>query len=97
MRALTISAVCCAAIAGAALAAEDTSRTYAKQSCSERNAHPESCVIQDGPPRRSAFGNPLPAAVPPKAAPATAVGTGVTVLGGSGGTTPSIGSPQPGR
>ncbi len=37
--------------------AADGGRTYANPACSARDANPEDCVIQDGPPRRP----PIPA------------------------------------
>jgi hypothetical protein len=69
-----------------AYAADSGARTYQSASCTDRNANPDNCVIQDGPPRRSAFGNPPPVVqpTPPKPAqpPAGAAGNPVTVLGG---------------
>jgi hypothetical protein len=44
------------AAASSVYAAESGSRTYGDPSCSDRNANSADCVIQDGPPRRSAFG-----------------------------------------
>ena len=38
--------------ASAAYAAENESRTYSNPACTDRNAKPGDCVIQDGPPRR---------------------------------------------
>jgi hypothetical protein len=68
-------------------ASNDESRTYANPACSERNANPNDCVIQNGPPRRSAFGQNSP---PVKKGPDSKSGTGsesgngVTVLGAPG-------------
>jgi hypothetical protein len=42
--------------ASSVYAAESGSRTYGDPSCSDRNANSADCVIQDGPARRSAFG-----------------------------------------
>ena len=39
-----------------ASAADTTERTYADPACSERDAKPEKCVLQDGPPRRVVAG-----------------------------------------
>jgi hypothetical protein len=83
MKALGLFAVLCAALAAPAFAAEDTSRTYAKPACSERNANPENCVIQDGPPRRMAFPTAEPPQPKPAPKPPTPAGGGnVTILGG---------------
>lgn len=38
--------------ASALYAADNESRTYSNPACSDRNAKPGDCVIQDGPPRR---------------------------------------------
>ena len=38
--------------ATAASAADNESRTYSNPACTDRNAKPGDCVIQDGPPRR---------------------------------------------
>lgn len=64
----------------AAYSAENESRTYGNPSCSDRNAKPGDCVIQDGPPRRR--GQVDPPAAPPKAGTAGSTSGGVTVLGG---------------
>jgi hypothetical protein len=39
-----------------ASAADTNERTYANPACSERDAKPEKCVLQDGPPRRVVAG-----------------------------------------
>ena len=78
MRALALAALCCLS-SGQALAAEDTSRSYAKQSCTERNANPNDCIIQNGPPPRYAV--PVAPPAPPKSTPAGASSNGVTILG----------------
>jgi hypothetical protein len=39
-----------------ASAADTSERTYADPACSARDAKPERCVIQDGPPRRVVAG-----------------------------------------
>jgi hypothetical protein len=86
MRASALLAVGCLTFAAAAFAAEDTSRTYAKPGCSERNANANDCIIQDGPPRRRFPGpeNASPPATPAPAKGATGGNSsgGVTVLGG---------------
>ena len=84
MRALIAAAVLLGFAAPAAYAAENTSRTYPNPACAERGAGAADCVIQDGPPRRSAFGNPPavqppPVSKPPQTPPA---GSGVSILGG---------------
>jgi hypothetical protein len=72
-----------AAFGSVAIAAEDTSRTYANPGCSERNANPNDCLIQDGPPRRTAFPPPEPPQAKPGPKPAPSGGGGnVTILGG---------------
>lgn len=86
MRHRIIFAALVATLGSAAFAAEDTSRTYGNASCTDRNANPDNCVIQDGPPRRQAFGDQSPPVqkpnVPPKAAPTPSGGGNVTILGG---------------
>jgi hypothetical protein len=39
-----------------ACAADSSERTYADPACSERDARPERCVLQDGNPRRIVVG-----------------------------------------
>jgi hypothetical protein len=71
MKALRVVVAGLLAIAASAVnAADDGSRTYANPSCSDRNANAADCVIQDGPPRRSAFGSATPASPTTPAAPA---------------------------
>ncbi|HEX2830197.1 MAG TPA: hypothetical protein VHP37_27910 [Burkholderiales bacterium] len=87
MRNRIIFAALLAMLGSAALAAEDTSRTYGNASCTDRNANPDNCVIQDGPPRRRAFGEQSPQpkkpTAPPTATPTPSGGGGnVTILGG---------------
>ena len=61
MRTLTLAAGLLSTLLGsAAFAADDSSRTYGNPSCSARSANPNDCVIQDGPPRRGAFGPNTP-------------------------------------
>ena len=84
MRALIAAAVLLGFAASVAYAAENTNRTYPNPACAERGASAADCVIQDGPPRRSAVGNPpvaqpTPAPAPPRNLPS---GSGVTILGG---------------
>ena len=83
MREKIVFAVLIAAFGSVAMAAEDTSRTYGNASCSERNANPDNCVIQDGPPRRTAF--PPPEQKPPVQKPPPA-NPGLSILGGGDGT-----------
>lgn len=76
-------------------AAVSTDRTYANPACSERNANPENCVIQDGvAPRRPPVsgttpGSPGGGVTPP--APAPDGGNSFTPKGekGKGGIGPS--------
>ena len=77
-----------------ASAADTSERTYADPACSARDAKPERCVIQDGPPRRvvagsrNATASEAVAATGPNAASAgstagTATGqTGQSTVGG---------------
>jgi hypothetical protein len=59
MRTLIVAVAGLLAVAASSTYAADSgSRTYADPSCSDRNANSENCVVQDGPPRRSAFGEP---------------------------------------
>ena len=70
-----------------AFAGESSDRTYPKANCADRNANPADCVIQDGPPRRDAFGANTPPVQQPKGGGPrpnvpTPHGGGVSVLGG---------------
>jgi hypothetical protein len=49
--------------ASAVYAADNESRTYSNPACTDRNAKPGDCVIQDGPPRRR--GQPEAPPTPP--------------------------------
>jgi hypothetical protein len=49
---LVVTTVWCAS----ASAADTSERTYADPACSARDAKPERCVLQDGPPRRVVAG-----------------------------------------
>jgi hypothetical protein len=81
-----------AVVASSTYAADSSSRTYGNPSCSDRNANSADCVIQDGPPRRSAFGEPAagpkdtppPASKPTGAAAGKGVGAGNNNTSGSG-------------
>jgi hypothetical protein len=84
MRHQIVFTVLAAMLGSAAFAAEDTSRTYANPSCSDRNANPDNCVIQNGPPRRTAF--PPPEQKPPATKPPSQGNPGVSILGGGDGT-----------
>ena len=87
MRALSVAAVLIGFAAPAAYAGESTDRTYPKASCTDRYSSGAECVIQDGPPRRNAFGpNTPPVAqpgtvVPPPSSPNPPSGSGVSILG----------------
>ena len=84
-------------VAAAANAADSGARTYPNPSCSDRNANPENCLVQDGPSRRGSGGE-TPAPPETKDTPVSkltgaSAGKGVppattTTTGGStGGTT----------
>ena len=97
MRALIAAAALLGFAAPLASAAENTNRTYPNPACAERGANAADCVIQDGPPRRSAFG-PLtpPVKGPPTPTPTPVVpsgpsGSGVSILGGDGKPPPPAG------
>jgi hypothetical protein len=93
-------------IAAAAVNAADSgSRTYADPSCSDRNANPENCVVQDGGSRRGSSVAPVPGTEfkppPTSATPSASAGAGVPAPTGSGsggnaGSTPAAGSAQAG-
>ena len=87
MRTPAMIAACWFALAAsAALAGEDTSRTYAKKSCTERNASPDDCIVQNGPPPPRFVGPAVvptvPAPAPTKPAPGGSSSGPVTILGG---------------
>ena len=92
MKTPIVSAALFAIAASAVFAGERSDRTYPKANCAERNANPADCVIQDGPPRRDAFGPnsppvnklPPPVMVTPGVPGASAPGTGVSVIGEDG-------------
>jgi hypothetical protein len=62
-------------------AADTSERTYADPACSARDAKPERCVLQDGPPKRvvvgarNATGNDAGAASPNAASAGSSSGT----------------------
>ncbi|HEY0336582.1 MAG TPA: hypothetical protein VGC70_04520 [Burkholderiales bacterium] len=56
MRAQVLLVVVTTTWCALASAADTNERTYADPACSERDAKPEKCVLQDGPPRRVVAG-----------------------------------------
>jgi hypothetical protein len=74
-----------ASLAVSVAVAGESDRTYPKAACTDRNANAADCVIQDGPPRRNAFGPNTPPVQQPSPGPRPNVpsgqGGGVSVLG----------------